>query len=264
MHPTTDSRIDDHLRELIERYEKTLTQLTPSTTQSPVDFANRHLTPGSVSALLVHPRNHDALLWGIVDTHLNIAEENKANILINTSFREPHETLEHPVTVQSRHDLNIASGIPPSKKQLMSLKTAAQHIKQFPISLSGNIDSCSRHIVELFEVFHSQTPSLVLLELSLIKSDLSNYPISDIPELLDSYQSLAQRHDAPIILVIKCDKPSGEAHLNAARATSHARTIARVLPQAIPPSHKIQGPPVNSLTSLSYASSETGHAPLTY
>lgn len=264
MPPTTNSHIDEHLRALIESYEATLTRLSPSSAQLPVDFTDRHLSPGSVSALLVHPRNHDSLLWGIVDTHLNLAVENKANVLINTSFRDPHETLVHPVTVQSRYDLKDSSRSLPSKDQLRRLKSAVQKIKKLPIRISQLRGSVQQHIVELFEIFHTDCPSLVLIELSLTKNDLTDYPVSDIPELLDSYQPLAQSQAVAIIFVIQCDKDSAQAQLKSALPSSHEQTIARVHPQAIPPSHKIQGPQVNSLTSLSYASSEKGSAPLTY
>ena len=81
--------IEDTLRDLLEIYESTLAELLTVASNEEIDFATSHLTPGATSAILVHPRNHDALLWGIAKQHLDSSGPTEADILITTTYREP-------------------------------------------------------------------------------------------------------------------------------------------------------------------------------
>ena len=254
--------IEDTLRDLLEIYESNLAELLTLPTEDTIDFATSHLTPGATSAILVHPRNHDALLWGIAKQHLDSSGPTETDILITTTYREPHETLDHLLTTHSRYDRH--SGVKPSKAQLNRLKDAAQAIKLLPIRISSTSNSPSTHIVELFETFHTHCPKLVLIEATLIENDTSNYDAYKVIDLLESYSPLAQAHSVAIVFIISTDKDTAKAQFKDAKPSNLSSQIAYVPLQSIPPSASIIGPPVHSHIPLTYASHEKGSAPLAY
>ena len=262
MTPPEEHTIEVTLRDLLEIYESNLAELHTIATRETIDFATRHLTPGARSAILVHPKNHDALLWGIANQHLDSSGPTETDILITTTYREPHETLDHLLTTHSRYDRH--SGVTPSKAQLNRLKDAAQDIKLLPIRISSAPTSPSTHIVELFETFHTHCPKLVLIEATLIENDTSNYDVSKVIDLLESYSPLAQAHSVAIVFIISTDKDTAKAQFKDAKPSHFASQIAYVPLQSIPPSASIIGPLVHSHTPLTYASHEIGSAPLIF